>query len=113
MGETLACLVADDPVGGFTHGIRPGENERTLCGLLPSTVFANQEFREAFDRPDVAWRVCPLCKAVEVAIKCDYCHTLAAPDDFVGQREHMLEHHPEVINQRQQEAARWDGWGND
>lgn len=43
-------------------------------------------------------------------IKCPVCSLKLPEADLVAQRAHMESEHPEMIEQRRREAARWDGW---
>jgi hypothetical protein len=41
------------------------------------------------------------------------CHFMAMDEDLLSQSAHMTKMHPEIVAERQAEAARWDGWVND
>lgn len=46
-------------------------------------------------------------------VKCPGCEVFMDEADMLGQAEHMLANHPEIIAERMKEDARLDGWVND
>lgn len=42
--------------------------------------------------------------------QCPGCDVELPEDDLLGQIRHMETEHPEIIEERRAEAARWDGW---
>lgn len=42
--------------------------------------------------------------------QCPGCDVELPEDDLLGQIRHMEAEHPEIIDERRAEAARWDGW---
>lgn len=43
--------------------------------------------------------------------KCPRCTLMLPPG--VGQMKHMVDHHPDIVEKRRSEAARWNGWEDD
>ncbi len=38
------------------------------------------------------------------------CDLRLPADDLAAQRVHMMFHHPNIVRERLEDAARWDGW---
>lgn len=45
-------------------------------------------------------------------IKCPGCDTHTDENDLLAQGRHLEEHHPEIIEERRREVARFAGWEN-
>lgn len=109
------CPTCMNPV----EGISPAaiEEGATLRG-------PGLEMKEA-DRV-VSWRLVPCGHVVDevwfdeegnvrcsVRSRCPGCEVSLPEADLAGQARHMTEQHPEIVEERRRESARWDGWEQD
>jgi hypothetical protein len=51
-----------------------------------------------------------LCACGARPLKCPACDVELPEDDLIGQVAHMTAFHPDIIETRRAESARWDGW---
>jgi hypothetical protein len=59
------------------------------------------------------WLVHSAAAESEDWTKCPGCRRWLPANDWHAQRVHMESKHPDIIEERLKESARWDGWEND
>lgn len=55
----------------------------------------------------------PGCGHVKLVVRCPGCGMWLPEEDLQMQAAHMESEHPEIVEERRAESARWDGWENE